>query len=476
MEERWGLPLGMSDFEMIRNNKRIYVDKTDIICTMLEKYTRIFLSRPRRFGKSLLVSTLESLFKYGLKHFHGLKIEKHWRDERKYRVVRLDFSQIKDKMDIEGMRLAFKENLLSEFAEAGFTYVPDTMSYIEQIKNWLKNQPSDIVLLIDEYDAPLNTHFHQPEFFEQIRSMFSEFFSIVKSQDRAFRLVFITGIAKFNKASIFSTMNQLVDISQDTEFGTLLGYTEDEILTNFMPYLEKSTLNLKESIDKMLPKMREMYDGFCFDRNAITKVYAPWSVLKFLSSSYPNFANYWFESAGQPSLVMKWLQLDGTFDPFKYGEPMLVNIDDLQATYDASLSMHLGITLLLFQAGYLTIKGIFYNDVILGFPNKEVRLSMARLYSIALIGNRPISSVYPKSVPLTLATGEIAEIPKMLNLYLLKDEEIDLDKYFKFYMDVKNSMVHPEWLGVIPKNEVIKIQSKDDEMHDLYLKGPDSEV
>ena len=278
------LPVGISAFSIIRNRNLLYADKTDLIYTMVKKFSRIFISRPSRFGKSLLLSTLEALFSGQIELFKNLKIEKLWTDTNKYRIVRLDFSEVKDKNTHDEMQIKFNKILNTGFGNAGFVYKENGISLISQLSAWLNRQNGDIVLLIDEYDAPLNANLHHEELFNFAKRMTSEFLTTVKSKDNAFRLVFMTGIEKLARTGFFSGVNQFRDISSVPEFGTLLGITEAELRQYFGWYLEQSANVRQETVQDLLDNMREMY-GFCFDDMAETHVFAPWSVLNFLSDS-----------------------------------------------------------------------------------------------------------------------------------------------------------------------------------------------
>ena len=209
------LPLGVSDFAGLRRDGLIYVDKTEMIARMAAtRKGKFFLARPRRFGKSLLVSTFESLFKYGLRDFQGLAIESLWKDKT-YNVVRLDFSEVKNFSTVEEFKEGLLELLVSAFSSVGFRYERDSfLSVIRQLSGWLREQVpvSSVVLLIDEYDAPLTACLDQPELFEEVRKTLASFYAILKSNDGALRFLFITGITKYSKVSIFSELNNLNDI------------------------------------------------------------------------------------------------------------------------------------------------------------------------------------------------------------------------------------------------------------------------
>ncbi|HBZ57816.1 MAG TPA: hypothetical protein DEO49_01515, partial [Sutterella sp.] len=198
-----GLPLGVSDFASLRQDGLIYVDKTAMVHQLARSAgSKILLTRPRRFGKSLLVSTFESLFKYGLRDFQGLAIESLWKDTT-YNVVRLDFSRAKRFSSSQEFRLRLDSLLTQGFGNLGFTYNPDPLqTTCDQLSEWLSECPKNsLVLLIDEYDAPLTACLDKPELFEQVRDSLSDFYAVLKSNDGALRFLFITGITKYSKVS-----------------------------------------------------------------------------------------------------------------------------------------------------------------------------------------------------------------------------------------------------------------------------------
>ena len=286
------LPLGRSTFATLRARNEIYVDKTDLIYQLARFDSKIFLARPRRFGKSLLISTLESLFKYGLRDFKGLAIEKLWNDKT-YQVVRLDLSEIKEFSTADEFKLKFHDKLITKFSAAGFQYKNNDSLVMTQLSEWLSLQePSCLVVLIDEYDAPLTSCLDDPSLFKIVRSTMSELFLTLKSNEGCLRFFFMTGITKFSNTSIFSAFNNLQDISLYPTYGTLLGYTEEEIRFFFEDYLIRAADRLHLTEQQILEQLRENYDGFSFDMDVSTHVYCPWSVLNFLNYPEMGFQNY----------------------------------------------------------------------------------------------------------------------------------------------------------------------------------------
>ena len=194
------LPLGTSDFENLRHRDQIYVDKTDMICELASVPGKFFFARPRRFGKSLLLSTFESLFRDGLKNFQGLKIEQLWTDKSTYKVIKLDFSRVKPEGTFEDFCQYFDNYLEAQFSLIGFKKEDNGLFLSNQIEIFLAGlSSSSLVLLIDEYDAPLTACLDNKEFFERVRNYLSRFYGILKANDRVLRFLFITGITKFNR-------------------------------------------------------------------------------------------------------------------------------------------------------------------------------------------------------------------------------------------------------------------------------------
>ena len=251
------LPLGISSFRNLREDDRIYVDKTDLVFSMVQNQSRVFLTRPRRFGKSLLVSTLEALFGRGLEDFQGLKIAKLWKEDKQYKVVRLDFSQISS-IKLERFELNFSVHLVNAFGQFGFECALNVKStaylfFLGKLSTWLSKQElGSFVLLVDEYDSPLTTSLNDNQLFTLIREDLSQFFSTIKSQDSAFRFIFITGITKFNKTSIFSAFNNLSDISLIPEYGDIVRYHHDEVKKYFSGYIEKAAKELEVDSENYL--------------------------------------------------------------------------------------------------------------------------------------------------------------------------------------------------------------------------------
>lgn len=419
------LPLGTSDFARLRTTGKIYVDKTGQIYDLLSTYEKVFLARPRRFGKSLLVSTFESLFKYGLRDFKGLAIEKLWKEEKTYNVVRLDFSEIKVNGGIEKFRKDLSECLNDGFSSFGFVYDSKGSSTFRQLSRWFKElRENSVVILIDEYDAPLTSCLNDAQLFNAVRGTLSELYAVLKSNDRILRFVFITGITKFNKINIFSELNNLSDLSLDPQFGTLLGYSHQELQRYFAPYLSKASKVLQIEEQKLLQKLTAHYDGFCFEETAREKVFAPWSLLNFFAQPTRGLKDYWFESGGKPAVLMEYLKSHSLRHPEEYGREKTISLSSLAGSSDVEALSDIG---LLTQAGYLTIKEVKYGDtVFLDYPNLEVRRAMAQLYIERLLNGRVAGQVGAGPIVKVLSEESAESVFHILNRLFLA---IDYQNY-----------------------------------------------
>ena len=407
------LPLGTSSFSTLRENNEIYVDKTSLVYRLAQTRGKIFLARPRRFGKSLLVSTFESLFKSGLKDFQSLAIEKLWNDKT-YPVVRLDFSELKEFNSVAQFSTNFTEMLRLKFSAAGFLCEKNEPFLILKLSNWLSGlKPSSLVILVDEYDAPLTACLDQPELFAGVRSLMSQFFLTLKSNEGCQRFFFMTGISKFSNNSIFSAFNNLQDISLDPLYGSLLGYTEEEIKTNFHDYLLNASSTLQTSVEDVLNKLKQNYNGFCFDEKAQHRVYCPWSVLNFFNRPDRGFQNYWYSSGGQPAVLMKYLVNHALARPISYGEHKELRLSELGS---ARQYEEIGLDVLLTQAGYYTIKEVTEDQyAVLGYPNEEVAVSMAQLYADELLNGKRLRIPGTSPLSTVMAQGTTDEVVEQFN-------------------------------------------------------------
>jgi hypothetical protein len=354
------LPIGISDYKKLREGGYIYVDKTEYIYKLIkEGGGYYFLSRPRRFGKSLLLSTLEYLFKGEKELFKGLYIQDKWKWEETYPVIRIDFTKdVKNKEDLrdkmyQELRKNYKWNKLEMPKE-----IRDESILLEElIMKVSEKEKKQVVVLVDEYDKPILDVIEDKKEAEEVRRELKAFYSVLKGLDRYIRFVLITGVSKFSKVSLFSGLNQLKDISLDVRYGNICGYTQEELESYFKEYLEG--LSLEE--------IREWYNGYSFLGE---RLYNPFDILLYLDSK--NFDSYWYKT-GTPSFLIKLIK-EKEYDISEL-ENKIVKRNILEK-FDLE---EIRIEALMFQTGYLTIKEVYNKEYgqeyKLGFPNKEVRIS-----------------------------------------------------------------------------------------------------
>ncbi len=419
------LPLGSSDFKTLRLRKQLYVDKTALIFELARRAEKFFLTRPRRFGKSLLVSTFASLFKNGLEDFSGLAIEKLWKDTT-YNVVKIDFSEAKNFRNFDEFVQELNATIESAFEPLGFqSEASDAIDFMLQLASWLRKQDSGaLVLLIDEYDAPLTACLGDKALFEAVGRELASFYAIVKSCDGCWRFVFVTGITKVHPTGIFSSeFNQYTDISLDPHFAPLVGFTEEDIDQCFPDYVEEAAKALNLTHAELRRQLRENYAGYCFDEIASQHLYAPWSVLQFFNRPSRGFMNYWIGSGGNLSLLQKYLHTHSLKSPAEYGVEQLVSYNSLSCSTDLAGINDL---VLLTQAGYLTIKRRQGQTLFVSYPNQEVADSMATLYTEMLLSDRTLEAVGAGDLQRAILTGNVTQLFESANRAFAA---IDYDRY-----------------------------------------------
>ena len=373
------LPIDSTNFEVLRKQNKIYIDKTDLIFEFAQDDAPIFLSRPRRFGKSLLTTTIKSLFEHGLEYFEGLKISKLWNDTT-YPVLYLNFSNYKEN-DYDFFYKSLTEDI-KDFIEK-YELISD-IKYkniydpIELYRKVIKNYDKEIVILIDEYDCQLTHSMNKPELYEQFRSLISSFFLTIKANRNKIRFLFITGVTRHSNTNIFSGLNNLTDISSSSQYGTLVGFTQDEINQYFSTFIENAAKNLNTSIDNIKNELKDNYNGFCFSTKLDSHVYNPWSVIRFFSASADGFISYWIDS-GFSSFVVKYFtsksKEKNNLDIFRIlNAPIKLSENDIKSNVPIIEAKPESI---LYQSGFLTLN---QKDVF-GFkatvPNFEVRKALS---------------------------------------------------------------------------------------------------
>jgi hypothetical protein len=354
------LPIGISDFKKLREENFIYVDKTEYIYKLItEGGNYYFLSRPRRFGKSLLLSTIRYLFQGKKELFKDLYIYDKWNWEDTYPVIRIDLSQITIKKEEEfqdQMELILKE-IGKEYKYKYERKYKASGNLHLLIKRCYEYYNKKVVILIDEYDKPILDNIENKQEVERIREELKGFYTTLKGLDEYIRFVLVTGVSKFAKVSLFSGLNQLEDISLSKEYGNICGYTQKELEFYFKQYLDG--LNLEE--------IKEWYNGYSFLGD---RLYNPFDILLYLRNR--EFDNYWYKT-GTPTFLIKLIK-EKEYDITEL-ENKIVKKNVLEK-FDLE---EVRIEALMFQTGYLTIKEEYNKEYgqeyKLGFPNKEVRIS-----------------------------------------------------------------------------------------------------
>ncbi|MCA1933050.1 MAG: ATP-binding protein [Calditerrivibrio sp.] len=370
------LPIGIQTFEKIRDKQEnyIYVDKTKYALDLIQSGVYYFLSRPRRFGKSLFLSTLKAIFEGKKEYFEGLYIYDRWDWEEKYPVIHLSFAEsdltTKD-LILKTVKSIFQLNqhrLGIECMEQDYMH----LCFKELILKAYEKYNKKVVILVDEYDKLILDNIENTEMAKFAREELRRIYSVMKDADPYIKFVFLTGVSKFSKTSIFSGLNNLKDISLDSRYATICGYTQREFETSFAEYFE--------GVD--LDEVKEWYNGYYW---GVESVYNPFDILLFLDNPEKSFKNYWFET-GTPTFLMKLIENNNYFLP---NLSNLVVDESLLGSFDID---NMRLEVILFQTGYLTIDKVETTpfgsiNYILRLPNKEVKISFNNFIIDRLIGD-----------------------------------------------------------------------------------------
>ena len=362
------LPVGIQSFDVIRKEGYLYVDKTDIIWQLAnngKKYN--YLSRPRRFGKSVLVDTLEAYFtgKKGL--FEGLKIMQMEKEWVKRPVIRLDMSRAGAAPDT--LR-SYLDNIFRQY-EKEYSLVPNSTDSLADRFNSIivgsyEQTGQQVAILIDEYDSPLQHSWKTPHH-EACTSIYREVFAILKADDKYEKFVFITGITKFTQISLFSVLNNLSNISFEPEYAAICGITKEEVLCDFKPEISKLASRNGWTFDEAVAQLTAYYDGYHFSHENMVDIFNPFSLINALADS--KLRNYW-ASSGATSLLPKFVDdMEVRLADFDHSALLSTIIETSDVTGG-------GAELFLYQSGYLTIKGYINGTYFLGIPNFEVKQAL----------------------------------------------------------------------------------------------------
>ena len=370
------------DFPALRRDGKIYVDKTMFIHRLIAgNDTKLFfMSRPRRFGKSLTISALKAIFSGRRELFKGLYIDgTDWKWE-KYPVIHFEFNDVTT-TSLEEFEKDLADHVENRLREAGYAYDNTKsahynfgMAITELAAKCRKdgNEKGGVVILIDEYDAPVGHALDDIDFAEKVHERLSAVYSQMKNRTGDIKFLFMTGVSKFTRLSVFSALSNLVDVSQDTEYATMFGYTEEELSANFEEHLREHARIMGKPYDEYRAEMKWWYNGFRFAKEDPTTVYNPISIALTLKRKQKDFSATW-ATTGRPSMLMNYLKREDVAG-IDYMDITEVTEDE----FDVAELRNLRPVAMLFQSGYLTIKG--YDDGLykLGVPDEEVRRDLAK--------------------------------------------------------------------------------------------------
>ena len=387
-------PIGIQTFERIRKEDKFYVDKTEYVYRMTHTDgTYFFLSRPRRFGKSLLVSTFESYFEGKKELFEGLAIEKLEKEWKEYPVLHFDMSLGKH-MDIEQLKrylLFIIENNEKRYGVE--SHLPDpNVRFANLMQTIFEQTGKQVVVLVDEYDAPLLDVAHEDTQLDALRDIMRNFYSPLKGCEKMLRFVFLTGITKFSQLSIFSELNNITNVSMQEQYAGICGITKDELLTLMSDDINRLAEKNRISYEKTVDRLKLNYDGYHFMWPS-PDVFNPFSLLNCFAEG--KFNAYWFDS-GTPTYLLNMMR-KYAFTPINLGEKMEAGKDD----FDAATETMTTIMPLLYQSGYITIKDYDEDTELytLALPNKEIRIGLFRsllphyLNRMSVMGNTNIAKM-----------------------------------------------------------------------------------
>ena len=407
------LPVGIQTFSEIRKNDMLYIDKTEDIWNMIHLSKYIFLSRPRRFGKSLLVSTLQAYFEGKKELFKGLAIEQREKEWTEYPVLRFDMSLGKhmDKEQLErylGMRLSSYET------KYGITHpaVDANDRLTTLILTAYEQTGKQVVVLIDEYDAPLLDVVHEETKLPVLRNVMRNFYSPLKACDPYLRFVFLTGITKFSQLSIFSELNNLKNISMLPRYAAICGITEEEMLTRMSDYIDDFADSRQISREEVVAQLKRQYDGYHFAWPS-PDIFNPFSLLNAFQDHL--LTNYWFAS-GTPTYLVEMMQ------KFYILPSDISRMEAMSSEFDAPTENMQSILPLLYQSGYVTIKDCEPEAELytLDIPNNEVRIGLMKsllpLYASVQSGRGMTAAA---KMSLALRKEDIDGALKLLQAYLL---------------------------------------------------------
>ncbi len=432
------LPIGVQDFAKLIRENRIYIDKTHDLYNIIKKGDVYFLSRPRRFGKSLMISTLNYLFKGEKELFKGLWIEDKWDWEDKYPVIKLDFGavSIKSEADVSKKIIYLLKGICeAEGIDVGEIGTDEYGEGLSRVISKLKEKyKKNVVVLIDEYDSPIISNLDDIEKAKNIRDLMREFYKQLKASEANIRFLLLTGVSKFSKAGVFSALNNLMDLTLSPLASTVCGITQRELEEYFKEGIDDIAQRKGIDREELLSQIKKWYNGYCFDLengpNEENKVYNPFSTLNFFFNRI--FNCYWY-ATGAPKFLIDLLKKN------RYPIESLENTITRVMRIDSYEPENLNILALLFQTGYLTIKDVLGQSVELDYPNYEVRSAFVEGISAEYLGQVAADS-FGEGIIKTreyLEAGKIEEFVEVLRAiyasipYDITDKIKDKEQYYQ---------------------------------------------
>jgi len=433
------LPIGIQSFKKIREQNFYYVDKTPFV-KKLERGGYYFLSRPRRFGKSLFLDTLKEAFSGNKELFHGLFLYDNWNWNKKHPVIKISFAG-GNFTTPENLKIKIHENFLNlqrEF-KVNLTYPSYSGKLSELIYLLYEKYNERVVVLVDEYDSPILDAIENIDYAKENRQILKDFYSILKDSDPYIQLVFLTGVSRFSKVSIFSGLNQLNDITIDPEFSTICGYTQNDLETVFADRLK--------DFDK--EEIKRWYNGYSWLGE---KVYNPFDILLLFDKK--TFKPYWFET-GTPTFLIKLFKQNNYYLPsienLEVGEELLSNLD-IDNIYPENI---------LFQTGYLTIEDVEENlykkTYILSYPNYEVKTSFNGYFLLYLTPNFVLKDKTENALIKAIKNNQIEKLQEILHTFFASIpydwyRKNDLESYEGFYASIVYALFNGAGFDVVAED------------------------
>lgn len=359
-------PIGIQDFEKLRTNGYSYVDKSRFVYKLATEGEYYFLSRPRRFGKSLFLSTLEAYFQGKKELFEGLAIYDLETEWKKYPIFHIDLNTANFR-EKDSLYMVLNDYLTTWESKYGARESEATLAlrFKGVIARAAEKEGCGVVILIDEYDKPILQTLRDPELQAEHRAQLKAFYSVLKTQDRYIKFAFLTGVTKFGKVSVFSDLNNLTDISMDHRYISICGMTEKELLTNFKEGIGELASANEDNETETIDKLRMRYSGYHFEENS-EEIYNPFSVLNTLANS--RYDDYWFKADTHTFLI----------DILKKHDYCITDLNKAQVKANMMNNVDFNPIPVIYQSGYLTIKSYDerFKNYQLGFPNKEVEVGI----------------------------------------------------------------------------------------------------